>query len=103
MRRLFLLGALLFALPAHANPITWHLDGVAFDDGGTANGSFVYDADTNIYSDVSVVTTAGSAFAGAAYNDSMWGVAIFVLLLPDARLPDLTGGVSPCGSSSTCP
>ena len=40
------------SLIAEAVPLRWTLDGVIFRDGGTANGSFVYDADTNIFSDI---------------------------------------------------
>jgi hypothetical protein len=42
--------------------ITWHLSGVTFDDGGTASGSFVYDAATAWYSQVSITTTGSLAF-----------------------------------------
>jgi hypothetical protein len=50
----------------------WTLDGVTFDDGGTAIGSFKYDADANLYSEVAITTTAGSSFAGAAYGDVVY-------------------------------
>lgn len=60
----------LFSLPpiASADGITWDLVGVTFSDGGTASGSFVYDATTNTYSDIDITTTAGSAFGGATYT-----------------------------------
>src|ERR1051326_2147724 len=54
--------------PALAIPITWNLSGVTFADGGTASGSFVYDADTNVYSFVNVTTTNGSSRTGATYH-----------------------------------
>jgi hypothetical protein len=38
---------LLICSSVHAFPVTWTLSGVTFVDGGTASGSFVYDADTN--------------------------------------------------------
>ena len=44
---------------ASADGITWTLSGVTFDDGGTASGSFVYDAVTNTVSSINIVTTAG--------------------------------------------
>jgi len=53
---------------AAAVPITWVLSGVTFSDGGTATGSFAYDADTNVYSFVNVTTTNGSARTGATYH-----------------------------------
>jgi hypothetical protein len=65
---LTLFFGVLSAQSASANPILWSLVGVTFDDGGTAYGSFVYDADTNTYSNISITTTAGSAFGGATYT-----------------------------------
>lgn len=41
-----LFALLLVAGGAQAVPITWTLQNVTFDDGGTASGWFVYDADT---------------------------------------------------------
>jgi hypothetical protein len=52
-----------------AAPVHWNLVGVNFDDGATASGSFTYDADTNEFSGVSVVTTDG-VIAGSIYTDS---------------------------------
>ncbi len=51
---------LLSAGMAHAAPLTWTLANVSFEDGGTADGSFVYDADTDTYSAISITTTAGT-------------------------------------------
>lgn len=42
-----------------AIPLTWTLTDVTFDTGGTATGSFVYDADTNALSNWNIFTTAG--------------------------------------------
>jgi len=44
---------------AMAAPVKWTLSDITFDDGGTASGSFVYDANTNTYSAISVTTTGG--------------------------------------------
>lgn len=53
---------------AHAVPVTWYLSGVKFNDGGTANGSFVYDATAMPeYSSINITTTAGSVLSGASY------------------------------------
>ena len=51
-----------------AAPILWTLQGVTFSDGGTAFGSFVYDADTNTYSNLDITTTTGSVRAGSTYT-----------------------------------
>jgi len=52
-----------------AAPVQWTIDSLFFDDGGTGSGTFTYDADTNSYSDINIVTTVGSGFEGAAYID----------------------------------
>lgn len=62
---------LLVALSAatlFAVPVTWTLSGVTFADGGTASGTFVYDADTGLYSSINITTTTGSARTGATYH-----------------------------------
>jgi len=55
-------------MTALAIPIQWTLSNVIFNDGGTATGSFLYDADTNLYSSVAIITTGGSALPGAIYT-----------------------------------
>lgn len=46
-----------FATTAPAAPLTWTLQGVTFDDGATASGSFVHDAATGQYSDIVIDVT----------------------------------------------
>jgi len=60
----------LLSLPsiASADGATWKLSGVTFEDGGTASGSFVYDAVTNKYTFIGVTTTTGSLLSGASYT-----------------------------------
>lgn len=55
-------GLLVGSMSANAMPITWNLQGVTFNDGGTASGSFVYDADTSMYSSINIQTTGSLAF-----------------------------------------
>ena len=62
------LAVFLFAGMANAIPVTWTLNNVLFDDGGTAYGSFTYDADINLYSNIDVTTTAGSTASGGHYD-----------------------------------
>lgn len=59
-----------FCVPsiASADGLSWTLTGVTFDDGGTASGSFNYNAVTNTFSNIDITTTAGSAFPGATYT-----------------------------------
>src|SRR5215813_9278566 len=60
----------LLSLPsvASADGATWTFSGVTFDDGGTASGSFFYDATNNTYSDINMTTTAGTLLTGALYT-----------------------------------
>jgi hypothetical protein len=55
-------------LAGPAAAATGTLVGITFDDGGTASGTFAYDAPTNTYSDINITTTAGSSRAGAVYT-----------------------------------
>ncbi len=80
---------------AQAAPITWNLSNVGFADGGTASGSFQYDADTGSYSNIAITTTQVASF-GATYgtpNPVNPGNASLLLVIAD--LPplaiDLTG------------
>jgi sugar lactone lactonase YvrE len=71
LRRFFqalgLVGILAVLAPyARATQVTWTLHNVTFNDGGTASGSFVYNADTNTYSSVNIVTSGGS-ITGSTY------------------------------------
>jgi hypothetical protein len=70
---------LLWLVIASAAPTTYELVGVVFNDGGTATGYFTFDPDAGTpcslgvspcgrYSNVNIVTTAGSARAGATYT-----------------------------------
>ena len=38
--------------PATAIPVTWQLENAVFASGRTATGSFVFDADTGVYSSI---------------------------------------------------
>lgn len=93
-----MLAGLLVSADALATPVLWTLwgssdsGGILFDDGGDLNGTFVYDADTNAYSGLSLKTTAGSRgspFFGATYAsadpatataDALAAIAIDTLL-----------------------
>ena len=63
-----LVAGLVLTLSTPAHAILWTLSGVTFDDGGTASGSFDYDADTNTLSSINIVTTAGGTLAGAIFT-----------------------------------
>ena len=83
------LGAASGFTPAKAVPVTWTLQEKAFDDGGSAAGSFVYDADTNVYSDMFIATTNGSERTGAIYGDVINGGSTAFSAVPNADFPSL--------------
>ncbi len=89
------LGVILLMVvgAAQAMPLTWTLEDVVFDDGGTAYGSFIYDASTNIFSDIDVTTTLGTVLSGAHYQFATFQLNTFGngVGLTDVDLPDLTG------------
>ena len=60
--------ALFLTVSASAQPLTWYIQGLTFDDGGTGSGSFNYDATTNTYSNVNILTTSGNKQPGALYT-----------------------------------
>jgi hypothetical protein len=76
---------LLFASPAGALPITWNLSDAFFADGSTATGSFVFDADLDVYSDVSISTDR------ASYETQEWYSGGFNL--PPSRTLVLVDGL----------
>ena len=59
--------ALSSAIAAHAVPVQWTLSNAVFDDGGTASGSFVFDAATNDYSNIAISTVAGTSGSAFTY------------------------------------
>ena len=60
-------GLSLFSVEASARQIFWQLRDVQFSDGALAGGTFIYDADSNEYSDVLIITNTGPARRGALY------------------------------------
>lgn len=60
-------GMLGVAAAAQAAQIKWTLAGVTFDDGATASGSFVYDATTNTFSQISLSIAAGPVIPEASF------------------------------------
>jgi hypothetical protein len=51
------LAALAVSNAAVAAPVTWYLKGVFFEGGAAAEGSFEYDAETNAYTRVNIITS----------------------------------------------
>ena len=69
LQKIVLLVAVAFAV--QAAPITWNLNNAVFADGGTAVGSFVYNALTTTVVSYSIQTSAGSnpALPGFLYQN----------------------------------
>jgi hypothetical protein len=69
------LSVTLWVPAANADPITWTLHNVTFNDGGTAVGSFTFDADEEYQPfppvGLDITTTGGSDFSGYNSNDSV--------------------------------
>ena len=86
---LFAFWLALAPAPASAVPLLWTLNDVTFNNGGTASGSFRFDADTATYSDVAV-TTSGSGI-DASFDLAAGGDAGFLSLLNASDGPDFTG------------
>lgn len=107
--------------PAYAESVLWTLQSVTFSGGGTGSGSFVYDADTNTYSSVNVMATAGPFIGGVHFiglNTAFGSTASQLGIAqspnsPAAGLPVLflqfdtaltnTGGISNLVSGSSSP
>ena len=87
----YLLLALCAVTVASAKPVTWVLQGVTFSDGGTASGSFVYDADTNTYSSVNITTTTTGTYTGHTYATVVAGFSSATALLT-VTTPSYTTG-----------
>jgi hypothetical protein len=73
-----LMGICTLSMAAVAGPVLWTVN-VTFDDGGTAMGTFDFDADAGtacsttsspcgLYSNVDIVTTTGTSLLGTTYN-----------------------------------
>lgn len=75
-----LLACFCGGVTLQAAQVTWYLNGVAFNDGGRAFGSFVYDADTNSYTSINITTTKGSIWPGTnhVYGIPAYGSATHV-------------------------
>jgi hypothetical protein len=74
------MGIFIIMSSAHAAPLTWTLNDVIFDDEKTATGSFVFDADTNIFSSIAIATEGGGARIvgpGGAGTGPVWPGATY--------------------------
>ncbi len=80
MRVIALLILFLSSSGVLAAPVTYYLNNVVLNDGGTVQGSFVYDSaggGAGTISAVNIYSTVGTAFAGDFYNGEDWEIAGF--------------------------
>jgi hypothetical protein len=71
-------GILASVQAATAAPLTWTFADVAFDDGGTLSGSFDFDADATLFSNINISVEGGNAtfypdFTYTELNSSVLG------------------------------
>lgn len=64
------LFVVVIAYPAAANasPVVWTLQNATFAGGGSASGSFTYDATTNQFSSINISTTATGAYTAQVFT-----------------------------------
>ncbi len=71
MKRIALLVALgisAFAPGAQASTLKWTFYQTTFSDGATATGSFDFDPNTSVLSNIGIQTTKGTDFDGTSYS-----------------------------------
>lgn len=106
-----ILSALCFsATDAGATPILWRLQGVTFDDGVTAAGSFRFDASTSTFSDLAITTSNGFSYdtsdvnPAMSYWDQLWLVTNYgnASVLGESRLSFVSSptGLTAAGGTS---
>ncbi len=90
---IFALWIAVTSAPASAVPLLWTLNDVTFNAGGTASGSFRFDADTASYSDIAV-TTSGTGDSDTSF-DLVAGTGLgYLQLLDSSAGPDYSGAVT---------
>ena len=74
---LLAVGLLAGPMAAQAVPIEWALNGTILQ-GGTAGGSFVFDADTQTFSDILLTTSAGRTYTQFAGENMLFAATAFL-------------------------
>ena len=77
---------------AQAVPLKWTLQDWTFSDGGTASGSFVFDAATTTYSDI-MVQTSGGGQPTRTYDANALAALSQTLFFTQGTGPDFTNVV----------
>lgn len=84
---------------AHAIPVQWTLENVVFErtgwyedkPGGYVTGSFIYDADTNVYSNIDIKTYTSDGNSAVLYNMSTGRDPATPVQFGDASIVHLEG------------
>jgi len=88
-------AAILLAMvpAASADDVTWTLTGLTFFGGGTATGSFTYDATTNTVTSIDIVTTGGPSgtVTYTALDPGYGPYAFDMAFVPTPSLSDYVG------------
>lgn len=93
MLGLLAVGLLAGPMTAGAVPLVWTLDGVTFNDGSTATGSFVFDADTSMFSSVLIQTSAGpTTYDTSELSPFPFGTDAFGIQLVDGYVENDNAG-----------
>lgn len=94
-KSLFVAFLLATSIEAYAVPVNWQLVDFKFNDGGSAIGSFTYDSDIDLLSNINITTTAGSLLGGRNFfaTAGVWGSMpeAGVLAFSDTLGPDFLG------------
>jgi hypothetical protein len=72
-----IIALLFFSTSAHAVGIIWSLNGVTLDDGGTATGTFVFNADTSTVSNWNVSVSGGDTGTFSPFTYSTGSSSFF--------------------------
>ena len=83
MKKVRLLAAVMFAAASfacHAANVRWYLDGITFDDGGTAHGWFDEDPGAGTFGRFVIYTTDGTSIAGHDYVDGQASASRYVAI-----------------------
>jgi hypothetical protein len=87
---------LLVSPLTHAIPVQWTLNGVTFNDGAVASGSFTFDASTLSFSDLFIATAGAAEFTYTTneLSPTPFGIGPTGIELVDGFVPDDNVGKS---------
>lgn len=92
LTRMFLGLVLMSAATlANAMPVQWTLSNVTFNDESTVTGSFVFDADTGVFSNV-LITTALASYDTSEVDTIPFGADATGIQLVDNYVPNNNAG-----------